>query len=219
MSKTKILVTFAVAICALTASVAPASAFFHVKEYPVKIHGQNIPGVNEQITINGSILECETVHYYGDVQMTTDSSQVKVGPEYLKCTMKIAGGSATPMTVRANGCQYNFHQAKTATTGTVSVECPSGTTIELETKTLFGTCIIKIGTQRFLKGITYTNQVGPPKTILVKAVVPGIVIGAVSAICEAAGIKAGSEVEYKGEAKFEAQKENSPFEQVDIEVI
>jgi hypothetical protein len=217
VKKAKILLTLAIAASALAVVTSSAYAEFHAEKYPVKIHAQN---TNEHTftTANGAKLKCETVHFYGEQQLTANTEQIKVTPEYLKC--KSESPLSGPVTVTDNECQYNFHQEERVNSegkakGSVTIECPSGHEIKVEVKTL-GTCTFTVPGQGPLGGITYTNMVNKAgiMTVLVSAEVKGKV-GPTTSGC--AGAINGNEVfTYKGAAETEAQEENSPFAQVGI---
>lgn len=207
MTKTKLLFALAIATCALAASAGQASAFFHAASYPVKIHAQN-KSLAETFVSGTATLACTTVHYYGTEIVTADSSQVKVQPQYVDgfnagtastCTAKDAGLEKEPK-IKSGQCIFNFHQAKTAFTGQVSIECPAGETIVIETGILG--CIIKVPKQLYLPGITYANQAGPPETIDVGAKIFPLKVE-LNEACKLGGLK--EEAKYEGEAKAEAQ--------------
>jgi hypothetical protein len=205
----------------LTVTAASASAFFHAEKYPVKLHAQN-KAVAEKFKASTAVFSCTSAHYYGTAEVTADSSQAVVQPEYVDgvnsksltstCKAEAFGISSKPK-IKSGQCVYNFHQAKGALTGQVSVECPKGEEIVIESN-LLG-CIINVPTQLYLNGVTYVNQAGPPKTVDVQVKVPVKVI--YNGACKLGGLKELEPVLYEGEAKAEAQ--NSAGTQINIEVI
>lgn len=218
MTKTRSLLALTVAVCALTVVVAPASAFFHAASYPAKVHGQ---GGEQKFKAGGGIFVCKGIHLFGETQVSQDSSQQKLAATYVGCTSEAFGFKGTA-TVVMHSCQYDFHQAKGATSGQVSVSCPAGQKIQLETG-LLG-CVIEVGQagNEFLKTVTYTNLA---TTVEGKVAVVGGITWTSNSNCQSLGFAsggnpgAGTGATYEGTATIEAQKDESPFEQVAISVI
>jgi hypothetical protein len=203
MSKTRVIVMFAVAICAFAVASVPASAFFAAKKYPQQ---DKTKATSMQVfTVNGVPLECEEVK--APAVLNQESSQYSVKPEFSKCT---ATSSKLAATVTNEGCYFNFHQAKGVFTGTVSVVCQPQKQILITIPALSG-CKIDVGgypqvsqKNQFLPGITYANVAGPPKKVEIKAGVPKITYTAEG--CGLGGIPNGenNNSEYKGSNLTEA---------------
>jgi hypothetical protein len=137
-------------------SAAPASAFFKASsgKYPVTISvSKNEPQIFK-IGVN-LVLSCTTLAAEG--LLLGEGSQLTVAPRYSGCTAKLGGVETGGVVLGTNGCFYNYHQAKGATTGTLSIECPSGHSIELK---LGLGCLIKIPktNNTNLGGIGFVNE-------------------------------------------------------------
>jgi hypothetical protein len=168
MTKTRVILAFAAAICAFALSTTSASAFFKAKTYPTQGKATN---TNTHVFNAGANVECTTATFVGVINQ--ESSQFSVSPTYSGC--KLEGFSTA--TVTTEGCFYNFHQAKTATTGEASVVCQPQKQITIKSLT----CTIWVighpqesQKNQFLKLIKYTNITGTPNKVKVAAEVEGI---------------------------------------------
>jgi hypothetical protein len=171
VNRTRILITLTTTILILAATTTTATAFFKTSfnQYPTTIRAT---GINHTFTAAGGLLivVCQA-EFQGNAQNPgpAGGSQLTVRPYYNQCHGKLNGGAPVGVTVTTNGCIYNLHQAKGATKGEVSVQCPGTNTIEFE---VVG-CAIKVGQNLNLKGLTYTNE-GSPKKVNVKTEIKGI---------------------------------------------
>jgi hypothetical protein len=141
VTRGKILVLLAMTACATALSVAPASAFFKASsgKYPVTI----VVSKNEVQKFKiGANLKTECTTVTGTGTLVGEGSQLTAAPVYSGCKGELATIKLGEVKVKTNGCLYNFHQALGATKGTVSIECPSGKSIEFEA--VLG-CLIKVG--------------------------------------------------------------------------
>jgi hypothetical protein len=210
MKMNRLLLTFAAVVCILSLSAGTASAFFKTSfnQYPTTITARN---VGAHIFNVGTSLttECKGAEFQGNAQNPgpAGGSQLTVRPIYNECEAKSSLGTSA-ITVKTNGCVYNFHQAKGVFKGSVTIECPPGKTIEFKTFT----CTLKIGSQGPISGITYSNE-GSPKKVLVKASLTGIKF--TSEGCFGVVPAEGENAEYKGEARTEG-KYNGSAEGVEV---
>jgi hypothetical protein len=152
----------------LAATTTSASAFFKASsgKYPVTIFAHT--AIEQVFTAAGVPVKCEEATFEGS--LLGEGSQLTVRPSYSKC---IAEGFKT--TVHPNGCVYNFHQAKGALEGQVSIECPSGKSIEFE---VASGCTLKVGAagNQFRKNIKFNNVTneGTAELVSVEAIVTEI---------------------------------------------
>jgi hypothetical protein len=200
MNIAKIQITLVTTICMLAVTTTTSAAFFKtsLSQYPATIRSK---GVNHTFTVPAKIaVKCQ-VELQGNAQNIgpEGSSQLTQRPVYNQCKGKLAGGAEVGVTVQVNRCRYNFHQAKGATEGTASVECPGANRIEFEVTG----CNIRINIQLNIRKIAYTVE-GVPKRVNIKAKATGIAYKA-SGCGEF--IKAGEHAdgEYEGETKTESE--------------
>jgi hypothetical protein len=149
----RILVVLAAIACAVVTNVTPASAFFKASsgKYPVTISVTS--NEVQKIAIEPNlVMECTGLTLTGSLQR--EGSQLTVAPTYSGCTAKLNGSSFGGVVLKTNGCIYNFHQAKGATTGTLSLECPGSNSIQFEAA--LG-CILKIGKNPNIGTVKYAN--------------------------------------------------------------
>lgn len=95
-------------------------------------------------------VECTTVQVDGTVASKATTT-VRVTPTYSSCE-KFLG---IAVEIDENGCHYDFNLADNATSGSVNLECPSATGIEI---TVGNTCRYEIDSQSSLGTITYANK-------------------------------------------------------------
>jgi hypothetical protein len=184
---------FAIAVCALAVTAGSASATFHAASYPAKITAKNL--TTHTFTVGSAIVECTESNFFSTGAAAADSSQLKVLAVYKGCKFTALNTAAT---VNMNGCSYNFHQAAGALEGPVSLECPTGSKIKIETTG----CEVFVGptNNSNLKKVSYVNNAGG--TVEVKAEVAGISYTSNGGLaCAIGGIKEGKTSEYKGGAK------------------
>jgi hypothetical protein len=215
MTKFKFISTLALSMCLMAASVTSASAFFHASEYPVKVIAKSTAAQLFKAQSN-AVVECATGKFYSTGAGGADSSQLKITAIYEKCESKLAGGAGEPATVNMNQCNYNFHQAKGASEGQVSIECPKGASIVVSTN---AGCTVKVGeaTNGFLKNTKFRNLGTSPNTVEVTPEVEGIT-DEVNFVCNIGGIKANKEGKYSGTSVTEGRKTTGGG-QVGVEVI
>jgi hypothetical protein len=221
MSKGKFVIILMMATFVLATTAAPTSAFFKAETFPIKQHGVIKTGTSQITIVGAGTFECTDLRLFSKGQQgrpitEAGSSQQKFAAAYSHCLTK-AGGAEGEGKVNMNQCQYNFHQAKGALTGQISIECPPGAKIKFVTGVLG--CEIEFGEagNTFLPGITYAD-VNSEKEIEETTEVAGITEIA-NAGCEIGGIKSGKESKYEGITIISAQKDVPPFEQVGIKIV
>lgn len=188
----------ALAMSAVAASAASAAEFFHEAESTARVTGHN-EGVHKFTAGLIGTIECEEAIFTGTEYVTSPQKTVTVLPEYKKCTfLKIPN-----VVVNMNGCTYTFNQP-TGTgpfTGTVTVNCPTGKSIEFEASG----CKISVSGQGPLSSVTYTNLATAPKSVKISASVSKITYTA-SGTCTVLGTK--TDGTYSGTALADAETES-----------
>lgn len=173
MPKARYLFMLTLLVCMLGSSATSASAFFKVKA-ETQLKGKG----GTQTFTAGSAITCTGVTGATAFKAPQlESSQITVHPEYGKeaegkCEIPGIGAA----TITTTGCNYNFHQAKGATIGQVSIECQTGKSLEVKS----ATCTVSLtGGQgrgqenQFLNSITYSNISKTPKSTEDKANLEG----------------------------------------------
>ncbi len=194
MTRGKILILLAMSTCAMALSAVPASAFFKASsgKYPVTISVVKNATQKFEIATSSLITECTSVSAVSVLR--GEGSQLTAAPSYSGCSAKLNGSGFGGVVVHPNGCIYNFHQAKGATTGTVSIECKGTNTIEFEAA--LG-CILKVGNNSNLGTLTYTNiGSGTTEEVEIKPVV--ININFTSSGCAGLVPTSGTNAKYEG---------------------
>jgi hypothetical protein len=152
----------AVVMSAVTASAASAAEFFHEGEGLARVTAKNEGTHKFTAGIIGTI-ECKKATFTGTSYVPSPQTTLTVEPAYSECTFLGVSG----VVVKTNGCTYTFNQP-TGTgpfTGTVTVNCPVGKSIEFEATG----CKISVGAQGPLSSVTYTNLATTPKSVKVAA--------------------------------------------------
>ncbi|HEY7960942.1 MAG TPA: hypothetical protein VID29_03380 [Solirubrobacteraceae bacterium] len=171
MTRGKVLILLAMTACATALSVAPASAFFKASsgKYPVTISVSK--NEVQKIKIGTSFeLACSVIAMEGS--LLGEGSQLTVRPTYSGCS-GLLSGTKFSLKLVTNGCLYNFHQAKGQTLGAMSIECPSGQTMALETN-LLG-CILKIGSNPNLREVHFEKDgSGSTEEVKIEPILAGI---------------------------------------------
>jgi len=135
------------AMSAVGASAASAAVEFHSEGAPVNITGTQ-EGAGNALDFQFGETKCTTVDYNATTTVSTDTT-VTLIPKYESCTF--AGVAAT---VDTEGCHFVLH-VLTLTTGTFTVECPTGKEITITGGTK---CIVHIPSQDM--GIATLSNIG-----------------------------------------------------------
>jgi hypothetical protein len=187
----------AFAMSAVAASAASAAEFFHEGEGLARVIAKNEGSHKFTAGLIGTI-ECKKATFTGTSFVTSPQKTVTVEPVYSECTFLGISG----VVVKTNGCTYTFNQP-TGTgpfTGTVTVNCPAGKSIEFEATG----CKIEVGAQGPLSSVTFTNLATTPKLVKVAASVSKITYTA-SGSCTVLGKK--EDGSYSGIALSDAETE------------
>jgi hypothetical protein len=141
----------ALALTAVAASAAQAAPAFHVETAPATITGEQTTA--QEFGTNSGVVTCSGATFHGTSTVTETTTQ-EVTPTYTGC--KAFGFLSS--TVEPNGCGYLFHLVAGGVSpypATVDVVCPSGKAITV--KSVFTNCVITVGAQTGLEGVTFTN--------------------------------------------------------------
>jgi hypothetical protein len=197
----------ALAMSAVAASAASAAEFFHEGEGLARVIAKNEGSHKFTAGLIGTI-ECKKATFTGTSFVTSPQKTVTVEPAYSECTFLGISG----VVVKTNGCTYTFNQP-TGTgpfTGTVTVNCPAGKSIEFEATG----CKIEVGghpktekeeaENQGLSSITFTNLATTPKSVKVAASVSKITYKS-SGTCTVLGKK--EDGSYSGTALSDAETE------------
>jgi hypothetical protein len=191
-----------VALCAATAS--SASAFTEFLSSPV---GQEILAdqtTTHIFTVEEKEVTCTTAHFSAK-SATEAFTEILVTPVYSGCTAFTFIKSEVLM----NECDFDLH-----INGTVDILCPTGKSIEIDVNNGSG-CVITIGAQNGLKGITYENVTGKNGRLSVDILINVTGIAATSngkgLGCPTAGAHTGT---YTGSAVAEGDGTNGTVDVV-----
>jgi hypothetical protein len=147
--------TVALALSAVAASVAQAAPEFWASEFPAFVYGKHIGNV--AMTDEGSIV-CEEGTYTGELKGS--SSTLTLKPKYSKCKSQ-----GWPVTYFWNECDYLLHlKEKTKPenySGNFDFACPAGKVIEAKAYSdanhTIQICRMTITPQTGMLSVTYTN--------------------------------------------------------------
>jgi hypothetical protein len=142
----------ALALTAVAASVAQAAPEFHVESVPATITGEQT--TTQKFETESGVVTCTGATFHGTSTSLATTTQ-EIAPTYTGC--KAFG--LLNSTVEPNGCVYVFHLTAGGVTpfpATVDVKCPAGAAITV--KSSFTNCVITVGEQTGLAGVTFTNN-------------------------------------------------------------
>lgn len=141
------------ALLAMSAFASTASAQFESEaEHTILSVGSS--GMQKFApSAGGATVECETINIDNATisSPSKTTTTVTVEPTYNNC-LPFLGIAAT--SVHTNGCDYVFHLADNATSGSVDVECPTATGIQI---TVGSICTYEIDSQTGLNTVNYSN--------------------------------------------------------------
>lgn len=149
-----LVVTAVLALGAVVASSASATAFTSAGEHDEHVTGTDTHGVDEFTVGETSKLTCDEESFTATV--AHNSTWATVVPTYNKC--RTTGGEEKEnVTVTMNGCAYEF-----SSHGEVRLHCPVGKVIEIHHysdpgKHKNNTCTLTVGPQTGTGLLTYTH--------------------------------------------------------------
>ena len=171
MALRRLSLLFIALICIAGSGAASAAAAPTITAgtYPAKVSGPQVEQHGFMFFSGGTrVANCKEVNFSGE--LTAASTSLALAGTYSEC---IAYGGL-PVNYKMNGCTFNVSPTKQISTvppvfeGTMSIGCPAGKAIEIDTTT---GCHVSIGAQENLKGATFENV---ENHILLKTKVEGI---------------------------------------------
>jgi hypothetical protein len=147
-SKIKLAAAVILGLLALGAVNSPAASAtdFTAASYPAALHGTS--GSTHAFEVGTGVIQCQAT-FAGT--MNAASTTQTMTPTYTSCQCY-----GLNCTVTMNGCDYALHSQASGTNGTLSILCPAGNEILIDTAG--NLCNTHIKPQTGLGGLSYANN-------------------------------------------------------------